>query len=402
MGAVALAPQWISWLPGVHREHDPGPLRAASVAASDSKSLKAIERLWARHALLFSILVSLLLFGGLALRVGATDGYRFQRAIGVGQLFAVPRLLLPGQPVSTGRGFDGQFYFYIAEDPFLRNPLTEPALDNSLRYRRILYPLLAWVFSLGQRAWVPYSLMAVNVASCTGAVAACALIARRAGRSPFTALVVAIFPGLWIPLLRDMTEPLQLCLAAWGMLLESAGLLFLSSLAKETTAIVQLGEVVRNLASRRLLPAARNLLLLGVLAGWALFVYRYVHAQESTLGGHLFEPPGAPFLELLRAVSVPARYVFLLPAVLLCVLSVLRLAWIRDRFAIGAALYGLVGLAAGTDTWIDPLAYYRVIALSGVLVFMSWVTARDRTGTAVVALMGVSGMVDLALALIPS
>jgi hypothetical protein len=355
----------------------------------------------ANGAFLLCVLVSLVLFGALAVRVGATDGFRYLGAINVGSAYAEPTLLLPGQLASKGTGTDGQFYFYIAEDPFLRSPRTAPALDNSLRYRRILYPLLAWALSFGQRPWVPYSLVLINVGTCTGVVAACAVAARRAGRSPYTALAVAIFPGLWVPLLRDMTEPLQLFLAAWAMLIDSAGLLFLSSLAKETTAIVQLGEAVRNLAQRRLLPAARHLFFLALLGAWALLVFRFVHAQESTLGGHLLNPPGAPFLELLRATAYPARYVFLLPAVMLCVLSVVRLAWVRDRFALGAALYGLVGLAAGTDTWNDPLAYYRVIALAEVLVFMSWVTARDRAGTASLGLGGIVGVIGLVSVLLP-
>jgi hypothetical protein len=364
--------------------------------------LQAVRRRVAGHALLFTTLISAAIFSALALTVGATDGFRFERTIGVGTSFADSSLLLPGQPRESGIGFDGQFYFFIAEDPFLRNPLTPPALDNTLRYRRILYPLLAWVVSLGHRAWLPYSLMAVNVAACTGVVAACGLAARRAGRSPYTALAVAIYPGLWIPLLRDLTEPVQLFFAAWALLLESAGLLFLSSLAKETTAIVQLGEALRHLASRRLLPAARHFLFLGALAAWALLVSRFVPARESTLGGHFLDPPWSPFQELLRATSEPARYVFLLPAVAICLLSVLRVAWIRDRFAIGAALYALIGLGAGLATWIDPLAYTRVIALAGVLVFMSWISARDRSGAVAVALMGFSGVMDLAVLFVPS
>lgn len=370
-------------------------------AELDSVPLKAAKRLVARHALAFTVIGALTVFGGLAFLVGASDGYRFQRAIGVGHLFADRSLLLPGQSLAPGPGIDGQFYFFIAQDPFLRNPLTAPALDNSLRYRRILYPLLAWALSFGRRDWLPYSLMLVNVGACTGVVAGCALAARRAGRSPFLALAVAVFPGLWIPLLRDLTEPLQLCLATWGMLVESAGLLLLSSLAKETTAVVQLGEAIRAFATRRFLPAARHLAMLGLLAGWALFVNSHVGAHESTLGGHFLDPPGAPFRELLGASATPARYFFLVPALLLCLLSVLRVVWQYDRFAVGAALYALVGLAAGTDSWTDPLAYYRVIALSGVLVFMSWVSARDRTGSVVVALLAVTGVVDLGLAVIP-
>ena len=359
-----------------------------------------MKRRGARGSLLrasLPVAAAFLLFLGLALRLGASDGYHYYRAIGVGHLFADPSLLLPGQEQQKlpGLGFDGQFYFYIAQDPFLRNPLTAPALDNSLRYRRILYPLLAWALSLGHRAWLPYLLVGINVAACTAVVGAAATAARRAGRSAWLALAVAVFPGVWVSLLHDLTEPLQLALASWGVLLESAGLLLLSALAKETTAIVQLSEAVRSLAARRWSPALRNLAGLAVLAVWSLAVMRFVHAHAGNLAADFLTPPWAPVTALIEGLSNPALYFFLVPALGICVLSLVRLAWTRDRFALGAAAYSAVGLLAGITTWQDPLAEYRNTALAGVLVFMSWMGARDRLGFVVVVLMLFAGALAL-------
>lgn len=331
-------------------------------------------------------------------RSGFEDGFHFYRPIHVGVYYANPRLVLPGQPPRDIYGYDGQFYFFIAQDPFLGNPDIAPTLDNSLRYRRILYPLLAWLLSFGQRAWLPWVLVLINVTAGTAAIAGLAVAARREGRSPWLALAVALNPGLWIPILTDLTEPLQLALLAWAVVLDgSAVLLLLSALAKETTAVVQVVELIRRARARQWTVAARHALALALLGGWALWVWKTVHAHESTLGGHLLEPPGAPQIALVSGPEWGRLLVAI--ALAFCVLAIVRLIWIRDAAALGGAAYATVGLAAGIDTWADPLAYFRVIAGAVVLVFMSWAAARDRAGTAAVALSAVAGVAALGMLL---
>ena len=77
--------------------------------------------------------------------------------------------------------------------------------------------------------------------------------------------MVAIFPGLWISILYDLTEPFQLALVARGMLLEIPILLFLSALAKETATVVLLTEMIRNAAARRWGRALQHGFLLGLV-----------------------------------------------------------------------------------------------------------------------------------------
>ncbi|SRR5579883_154665 len=61
-------------------------------------------------------------------------------------------------------GYDGQFYYYIACDPFRQgyaNYLDAP----QLRYRRILVPLGAWALGLGNPAAIPFAYVAIVLLS---------------------------------------------------------------------------------------------------------------------------------------------------------------------------------------------------------------------------------------------
>ena len=348
------------------------------------------------HQALATTLAALVFFALLALRSGASDGFRFLHPIQLGQRFSNPALLLPGQVPQKGVGYDGQFVFYIAQDPFLRNPAIAPSLDNSLRFRRILLPLVAWVLSLGKPSFLPLVLVITNALAATGVVGLAALAASRAGRSPLPALSLALFPGLWIPALLDLTEPLHLLLLEAGVMTGSAALLLLSGLAKETAAVAMATEFGRAAVARDWPRMGRHAVAAAVLVAWSLFVFVSVRAHESTLGGHLLDPPGAPLLAMARSLPrEPARFVLVLAAILLCVLAIARLAWARDAATWAAAAYAVVALAAGIDTWADPSAYFRVLAGAVVLSFLSWVSVRDPAGSALLVLSALVGAVSL-------
>src|SRR5207249_3234378 len=169
-------------------------------------------------------LASLAFFLGVALAAGREDGFRYCAMIRIGG-FVDESLVAPCPRPQAGTGYDGQFYFAIAHDPFLTRPETAASLDDSaLRYRRILYPLAAWLLAAGSWPLLPYTLVAVNVIAATALVAIAALAASRAGRSPWWSLALAAFGGVWMPVARDLTEPLQLVFLAAAMTAASATL----------------------------------------------------------------------------------------------------------------------------------------------------------------------------------
>jgi hypothetical protein len=107
-------------------------------------------------------------------------------------------------------GYDGQFYYRFARDPFNWNPTAFGiTVDHNYRYTRIGYSLAAWIVSLGGNArLLPAVLVVVNLA-CV-ALLAClgARLARESGRHALWGLAFAAYFGLVISVGRDTSEPL--------------------------------------------------------------------------------------------------------------------------------------------------------------------------------------------------
>ncbi|HEV2952888.1 MAG TPA: hypothetical protein VG015_02210 [Candidatus Dormibacteraeota bacterium] len=337
-------------------------------------------------------MVSAAVYGYLVFRIGFGGHFEFLQNIRVGSVFVEPSRLLPGQLPTPGRGYDGQFNFVIAQDPFLTSPDTSHSLDNTLRYRRILYPLLTWMFSLGHRVWVPTTLVAVNLAASIGLVAVLARQAVRMSANPWWSLSVAIYSGVWTGIIGDLTEPTQLFFLALGVAANSAALTLVSALAKETSAVALALGSVRAALGRDWAGLFRWGGATVAMLAWTIAVGRWVEGpHESTVQGHFLQPPGAPFVQLASELTHPAALVLLLSGITICLLSVLRVTRARDFAGWAAAVYALVCLGAGTDTWSDPEAYFRVMAGAVVLVFLSWVKIRDRLGSVLLVVSGATG-----------
>ena len=339
-------------------------------------------------------LVALAFFAGVALLAGSTDGFRFCELVHIGPRVQ-PSLLVPCER-EAGPGYDGQFYFAIAHDPFLTRPETATSLDDSLRYRRILYPLTAWLLSAGQPAALPYALVLINVVAATTLVALAAATAVRAGRSAWWALLLAIFGGVWLPITRDLTEPLQLALLAAGMMTGSATLVLLAGFAKETAGVALTTETARGLLRRQRGVAVRFGAGALVLVAWVIFVRAAVHGSaDRTLEGQFLRPPGAPLFVLADSLpNEPARFVVTAIALAICVLAIARIARVRDGAAVAGAAYAAVELGAGYDNWQEPLAVFRAMAGAVVLVYLSWCAARDRIGFVALVLAAGSGILS--------
>jgi len=110
-------------------------------------------------------------------------------------------------PVRTGSGYDGQFYYRLAVDPFdLARTAFGIRLDSFSRVERMGYPFLAWLVARGQHASVPLALVVVNVIACGIVALAGGLLARSAGRHALWGLVFAGYWGYLWTLGRDLTE----------------------------------------------------------------------------------------------------------------------------------------------------------------------------------------------------
>jgi hypothetical protein len=113
-------------------------------------------------------------------------------------------------------GYDGQFAYYIARD---LNPETvEKFLDvPAYRYQRILYPLLARVFSLTRIDWIPWTLILINLISIAFATWILIRYLIAIDIPPRYSLVFGLWAGIVVGIGTDLYEPLAfvLALSAW-------------------------------------------------------------------------------------------------------------------------------------------------------------------------------------------
>jgi hypothetical protein len=113
-------------------------------------------------------------------------------------------------------GFDGQFYYALARDPWHRHnrPLDVPVY----RHARVLYPALAWLFSGGgnpvRLLWV---LPAMNVLAAAGLAWVGARLALRYGRPAWWGFLLPAVVNVAMPAMRELTDPLA-ALTACGLL----------------------------------------------------------------------------------------------------------------------------------------------------------------------------------------
>jgi hypothetical protein len=158
-------------------------------------------------------------------------------------------------------GYDGQFYYRLALDPANWN-LTAfgITMDQSYRYTRIGYPVLAWLLSLGQHQLVPVVLVVINLLAVAAMAVLGGMFARESGRHALWGLAFAAYFGLVISVGRDTAEPLaEACMLA-GLLAYRRSRYLL------TTALFTFGAITREtillapaaIAVTRLIAMARR------------------------------------------------------------------------------------------------------------------------------------------------
>ncbi len=110
--------------------------------------------------------------------------------------------------VLSGSGYDGQFYYRLAVDPFvLSRSHGGITFDTPFRAQRIGYPFLSWLVSLGRPQLVPAAMILVNLLAIFAIGYFGAKLATHSGHHPIVGLILVAFPGYLFSIGRDLTEP---------------------------------------------------------------------------------------------------------------------------------------------------------------------------------------------------
>jgi len=136
---------------------------------------------------------------------------------GFTQLAQLPRGVVISDP--NAAGYDGQFYYRLALGPFdWARTAFGITMDQSYRYTRIGYPVLAWLVSFGQHLLVPYVLVLINLVGVAAMGFLGGVFARASGRHALFGLAFAAYFGLVISVGRDTAEPVAEACLLGGLL----------------------------------------------------------------------------------------------------------------------------------------------------------------------------------------
>lgn len=231
------------------------------------------------------------------------------------------------ESASGTEGYDGQFNYYIAQNP---STASERLDVPAYRFQRILLPALGWVLSFNQANLIPWVFLVINlIALATGTALLENLLVQK-GVSRWYALTYGLTLGVLGSVRLSLSEPLAYGLALGGLTLTYqqrwgwAAILFaLAALAKETTLFFVGGLVLYLLFNREW----KNALMFGLVsmlpfAIWQLVLYTQLGSFGIGAGGAKATPfEVVPFGGVIRIFTdtpaeARARVVLVLGAIL--------------------------------------------------------------------------------------
>lgn len=385
-----------------------------------------------------SRLVPLMLAVALIITMGWTSGKPFGEAgepsflIKAGSDFD-PRDLLPdGTKIFAGTGYDGQFVFYLAQDPLLRGDLVRARIDNApYRQQRILLPLLGYVLSGGGDPDVlQWALPAINLFALLLAGWFLAGYLRERGLSPWLSGAFLLSFGVLSGVLNDLGDPLAASLFVGGALCwirnrtAAALLLFTATCLTRETYLIAVGlvmvvELVR--FRRRALPWISIPILVGL---WAAYVQLYPHADTgpqqpvTTLDPIPFHGVVLKMQDVARGDIVGSanwEVIFIAAVLMAWGLFVARswavLAQARRRRAwpsrtdliapLGLATLALVPFL-GRALWQNPLSYSRYAAAAPAILIMLYAQRRDRAALGLALLILIASFLNPYYTVVPT
>ncbi len=299
-----------------------------------------------------------------------------------------------GVPDPSGtEGYDGQFNYYLAIDPFPAR--VAPHLDvPAYRYQHLLYPLLARLLALGATDAIPWTLAGINLLSLAAFVFLAGGLLEQRGGSRWAAVPIGLWAGLLGAVRLDLSEPLALLLVSAALYLAgprldrrtvpAAFLLALAMLAKETMLPFVAGWSAWLILQREYRKGAwivSAILPFLALQVWLWRVFGSPGLGSGGAGATPFEI--IPFAGLIRigTVSLAAFAVLAivyLPGLLLPAaygfVAPLRDLWKRQGGPEGCLLWfnALMVALAPFSTFREPLGILR---LASGLIFCLWLYA---------------------------
>ena len=288
-------------------------------------------------------------------------------------------------------GFDGQFYYAIARDPWHKQDERAIVLPG-YRHQRILYPALGWLLSGGDGKKLLWALPAVNLMAFGALAGLGAVFATRFGRNPWWGFFLPLMVNAGTPALRDLTDPLA-TLALFGLLAtvicRGSGIALMvwaaaAAFSREQNVLV-IGMIGASLLlQRRWLAVGALALVLAAWGGW-LWRLREMYGYWPFAGDNLAAPFAGMWYRLqhlrgdeaARAAPIHAvGLIFILAQVGVCLIMPL---WRAEKVVALTALAGAaLAVCGGPAIYMSGHSYMRVFAMMPLGIWL-WTVHSGRT-----------------------
>lgn len=217
-----------------------------------------------KKKILLTVLSAALVYTAVLFWLLKTNDFRPDRFIFAGDHFVNEAELSPVINVlPNSYGYDGQFYYRFALDPFTSVKDSEGIMldQPALRHQRILYSLTVHFLSLGKDNYKDDLMVLVNFVAILALAVVGVLWARELGVGPLWGGFVVLYPGLIFSLSRNLTEIVATVFGLGALLffkrklyVWTAIFLTLALFTRETTLIYLLGiglVILRDLIKRK-------------------------------------------------------------------------------------------------------------------------------------------------------
>lgn len=291
--------------------------------------------------------------------------------ISLGEKFADLNKIPKNIVVWKNYGYDGQFYYRLSLNPFTFNrDEFGITLDTpSYRHQRIIYPLVSWLLSLGQKDFVPTVLLLVNFIALLLIGLIGGYFARSFKLHSLWGLVFVIHPGFPYTLSRDLTEILQACFLLTALLLTKTNrflaaslLLTLAVLTRETALIVPVSLLLTLKSRYFLIPVASYVI-------WQIVLFLNWGQTPILLAnlslGSPFAGISSYFHSTLNLTTYAQKLGFLqltfLAIFTIAVFNAFRSSKTLFSLKIAFLIYFLMALFYTSYIWVADIAFFRAL-----------------------------------------
>jgi hypothetical protein len=279
--------------------------------------------------------------------------------------------------VQTGTlGYDGQFYYYLAKDPFHGSVY----LDNApFRMERMLFSVAVWVLSLGgQASLVPFWLLTLNVIGTLAGTAGLAVLLDRRGLSPWWSLAFGLYLGQFASITHDVPDGLAAALIVFAFLaadrgrwMETTLWLAVAALTRETVVVFTVGMAIDALFQREW----KRVLLLFVstlpLLAWLIALRLIFGASGLFFSSVVSKAPKIPFAGLLGIAGPSPRFAITLLVITLPLLLALgwalRELW-QGTWKTAPGLLFALGVNLGLAIFLNAFTYQDLASSARIVI----------------------------------